>query len=129
MTRSVRHHVASATVQIKPVLVYKDEASLRARRKYTQRGTATLKQIEHMWLISRGALVLPERDGCIGGTNKGQVIGPIRSTSIEADWKATKKDSICGVFGFNFYVLSCVCSLVFVCSLVLSKADARRCTL
>lgn len=50
-----------------------------------------MAQSEHLILVSAGTLTLPEREGKLGGTNRGTLIGPIMTPSIEDEWKATVK--------------------------------------
>ena len=78
-------------ISCRAVTVWKDEASLRARRNLS-RGTAVVQQSETLYLISRSNLNLPERDGCLGGTNSGIIIGPVHMPPMGSDWKMTRKD-------------------------------------
>ena len=70
-----------------------EEASLRKRRRLT-RNAASLKQTESMYVLTSGALSLPERASLhYSGTNKGTVLGPIVMGDLENDWSMTVKDT------------------------------------
>ena len=66
------------------------EESLRSR-KLTVRGTASLKQVEAMHIITTASLCLPERSSkhFDGQSNKGTLIGPVQMGKLEDEWQAT----------------------------------------
>ena len=80
------------STSIKKVFVCKQEASLEARRKKA-RGTCTIQQVEHMYMVCASSLCLPERPRKhYDGTNLGNVISPVMMRT--SDWTASVKDSI-----------------------------------
>lgn len=83
---------ASAGITIRTVVLIKEEESLRARRTLS-RGTAVLPQVENILLVCVGPLNLPERQCQVfGGTNRGTVMGPVKTPTTESEWKLTVKD-------------------------------------
>ena len=90
---SSRNDAVNVRPRPKCVLITREEESLRKRRTLA-RGIASLSQMEHMWMIPGGGpLNLPERACAYGGTNRGTIIGPVKTPSIESEWKLTVKDT------------------------------------
>ena len=84
---------APGRANLSEVCLHMQEASLRKRRRLT-RNTASLKQTESMYVLTSGALSLPERASLhYSGTNKGTVLGPIVMGDLENDWSMTVKDT------------------------------------
>ena len=84
---------APGRANLSEVCLHMEEASLRKRRRLT-RNTASLKQTESMYVLTSGALSLPERASLhYSGTNKGTVLGPIVMGDLENDWSMTVKDT------------------------------------
>ena len=83
---------------VREVTITKEEASMRARRTLA-RGTAILPQTEMLYLVHPGALNLPERQCAFGGTNRGTVLGPVKTPTLDSEWKMTVKEVI---FDFCF---------------------------
>ena len=84
-------HLMELQPIVRDVMITKDEETLRARRTLS-RGTACLPQVEHMHLVHLGGLNLPERQCQYGGSNRGTIIGPVKTPSVEVEWKLTVKD-------------------------------------
>ena len=84
-------HLMELLPIVRDVIIVKDEESLRARRTLS-RGTAVLPQVEYMHLIHLGGLNLPERQCQYGGSNRGTIIGPVKTPAVENEWKLTMKD-------------------------------------
>ena len=82
-----------ARANVSEVCLHVEEASLRKPRRLT-RNTVSLKQTESMYVVTSGALSLPERAGLhYSGNNNGTVLVPIVMGDLENDWSMTVKDA------------------------------------